>query len=222
MNNIVYTSITGGKDNLIEPKVPGKFVAFAEGKSKKWQIRPPYDRFRSPRRNSRAPKILAHQFIEADYSLWIDGNLELLKPIDELIDLYLTDHDIAMFKHPQRNCSYEEADACAFRRYDDPEVIKAQTDKYREEGFGVQRGLCEGMFILRRHTPKVEEFNNYWWSEHCRHSVRDQISMSYALDKAGLEPNAIDIQFREHNGHLRRGDIIEIYNHLTSRDEVSI
>lgn len=216
-DKVVYTSITGGKDNLIEDQAEGKYIAFADKESKTWEIKAPYDRFKSPRRNSRAPKILAHQFIDAEYSLWIDGNIRLLKPIDELIH-YLDNHDIAMFRHEGRSCIYDEAMACAKLNFDDPEVIIEQVKKYEEEGYGKQRGMCVGNFILRRHTPIVEQFNNYWWSEHCRHSVRDQISMFYALDKAGLVPNIIEGKFDKN--YIKEG-IIQITNHLTPRYEIS-
>ena len=215
-NKVVYTSITGGKDNLIENQAEGKFIAFTDAKSKKWETKPPFNKFKDERRNSRVPKLLAHQFIDAEYSLWIDGNIRLLKPMEELLH-YLDNHDIAMFKHPSRDCLYDEALVCAKYRFDDPEVIIEQVKKYEEEGFGKNRGLCEGGFILRRHTPKVEAFNNYWWSEYCRHSCRDQISIFYALDKAGLEPNMIDEQYQLKNDVMNRGDIVEYVNHLTNR-----
>lgn len=215
-DKVVFTSITGGKDNLIEEQAKGEYIAFAEGKSKTWEIRPPYDKFKCPRRNSRVPKILAHQFIDSRYSLWIDGNFKLLKPIEELLYL-LDEHDIAMFKHPTRDCLYDEALVCAKNNLDDPEVIIKQVKRYEEEGYGKNRGLCEGGFILRRHTPKVEAFNNYWWSEYSAGSVRDQISMFYALDKAGLEPNIVDEQYIDTGSSVTRGGIVQFVNHLTNR-----
>lgn len=213
---ITFTSITGGKDRLIEEQPKGHYVAFAEGESTTWEMRAPFNRFSCPRRNSRVPKILAHQFISAPYSLWLDGNLQLLKPFDELLYL-LDDHDIAFFKHPTRDCLYDEAIECVRHGLDDPHVIAEQVKKYESEGFGKHKGLTENGFILRRHTPKVEAFNNYWWSEYCRHSVRDQISMYYALDKAGLEPKVIDEHYVQTPDGVTRGGIIKYHNHLTNR-----
>lgn len=219
---IVLTSVTGGKDNLIHDQVKGKakWTAFTDFdfKSDTWERQQAYDKFTSPRRNSRVPKILTHQFVDTDYSLWIDGNLKLLIPPEELL-IYLKDHDIAMFKHPTRDCLYDEAMECARQRLDDPETIINQVKKYEVEGFGKNRGLCEGGFILRRHTERVERFNNAWWSEYSRHSVRDQVSMFYALDKAGLTINQIDLQFINDNGRFIRGSIVEMVGHLTPRPE---
>ncbi len=220
---IVYTSVTGGKDTVIDDQNTegAEFVAFVDKplNTKTWRQKKAYDRFQSPRRNSRAPKILAHQFLDTDYSLWIDGNISLKVSMPELVETYLKDHDIALFRHGARDCLYDEAKVCAVGGLDNEETIIEQVVKYEKEGFGKHRGMGEGMFILRRHTPQVEAFNNYWWSEHCRHSVRDQISMPFAFDKAGIEPLLIDIQFTKVGDTLTRGGIIEIVEHLTPRLE---
>ena len=77
----VLTSITAGKDQLRDDQCTtgAKFTAYVseEHCSKLWEQRPAYDRFRSARRNSRAPKILSHQFCDTEYSIWLDGNLAL-------------------------------------------------------------------------------------------------------------------------------------------------
>jgi hypothetical protein len=222
----VITSITGGKDHVTNGQVRGtaKFVAYLDAPEEcEWEVRPAYNRFTSPRRNSRVPKILTHQFVDTKYSLWIDGNLKLLKSPDELVETYLKDHDIAVFKHPTRDCIYDEATECAKRGLDNVETIIAQAVSYEKAGYAKHRGQAECGFILRRHTPKVEQFNNAWWAEHCVHSVRDQISFMYALDKVGLRCNIIDEQFKTYteSGKERwiRGDIVEIVPHLTPQPE---
>lgn len=219
---IVYTSIVGGKDNLIHDQYKGDAEYFAftdfDFKSDVWTRKPAYDKMISPRRNSRAPKILAHQFAKTRYSIWLDGNLKLLVPPEELLK-YVENHDIALFKHPTRDCLYEEAQTCIDAKLDDVETLKAQIQRYRDEGFGEHRGLCEGGVIIRKHTPKVENFNNIWWSEHCSGSVRDQVSMFYAFDRAGLVPNIIDEHYKVDGQRVTRGGLFEYVNHLTPRPE---
>lgn len=225
-NITVITSICGGKDGLFEGNKKGdaKWYAFLDHTMMKassdWKIYPAYIRFSSPRRNSRVPKILSHQFCDTKYSIWIDGNIKLLVTPEYLVDKYLKDHDIAVFKHPNRNCIYDEAMVCAKARLDDPEVIIEQVAKYEKEGFPKKNGQGECGMIIRRHTPKIEMFNNLWWSEYCRHSVRDQISFMYAVDKLGIRVNFIDEPYkRDENGIITRGGIIEIRDHLTPRPE---
>lgn len=192
MSNItVYTSITASKDSLIEDQKKGnaRFIAFVDSSipSETWECKESYKQFTDPRRNSRIQKILAHQYIDSEYSIYIDGNIKLLKTPEELIEKYLKDCDIAFYKHPNRDCLYDEAIQCAKQRLDDPEVIIEQAKKYEDSGFAKHKGLCECGIIFRRHTPKIEAFNNAWWSEYCRHSRRDQISCPYALDRTGTQ-----------------------------------
>jgi hypothetical protein len=226
----VVTSITGGKDTLIENQCKGnaRWIAFLGREnlwnSKDWEIKLAYAKFNSARRNSRIHKILIHKYVDTQYSLWLDGNLQLLVPPQTLIEKYLKNHDIAVFKHPTRDCIYAEATECAKRGLDNVETIIDQAREYEVDGYPKHRGLGEGMFILRRHTPKVEAFDNAWWAEYCRHSVRDQISFMYALDTVGLRCNFIDEQFLTHKEEGRerwiRGGIIEIVPHLTPQYEV--
>jgi hypothetical protein len=223
----VFTSITGIKDFLVEQQTKGdaRFVAYLdkanETLSNDWETREAYDKFYSPRRNSRIHKILAHQYVDTKYSIWIDGNLRLLSTPESLVERYLDGYDLAVFKHPVRSCIYKEAVVCAERGLDDKKILLEQVKKYSTENFAEEKGQAECMMLIRRHTPKVEVFNNYWWSEHCRFSVRDQISFMYAVDKAALRVNFIDEQFKiiQENGKERfiRGDIIEIFPHLTEQ-----
>jgi len=221
MSNIaVVTSITGSKDTLVHDQKKGKaqWIAFCDTPqvSKTWTVKPAFSKFKDNRINSRVPKILIHQFIKTKYSIWIDGNIALLKTPEELIEKYLKNHDIALFKHPKRDCLYDEAIRCATAKLDDPETIIEQVSGYEKEGFAKHKGLGECGCILRRHTEQVESFNNYWWSEYTRHSVRDQISFPYAVDKAGLRVNFIDFSWKLAPDNLSaiRGDFIRIVPHI--------
>jgi hypothetical protein len=213
----VFTSITGGKDHLRENQVTdgAKFIAYVSERqgSKVWEEREAYNRFRSDRRNARAPKILSHHYCDTPYSLWLDGNIALREKPARIVEEWLVDHDFAVFKHPDRDCLYEESTFCAERELDDPKVIIAQAAKYKAEGFAMRKGLAESSVIARRHTTKVIEFNNAWWSEFCMHSVRDQLSFMYAADKVGLRINWITPAARL--GH----PYFDYKNHLTAQPE---
>lgn len=220
----VITSICGGKDNLLEQDKKGeaKWIAYLDKvqKSNTWEVRRAYDRFISPRRNSRVVKMLSHLYTDTEYSLWIDGNLKLLSTPEELVERYLKDHDLAVFKHPTRDCIYDEAMVCAKARLDDPEVIIEQVKHYENQGFAKHKGMGENMFILRRHTDKVKRFNSEWFAQYSRYSARDQLSFPVAVDRAGLRVNYIPEQFRIEEGRYLREDIIELVPHLTPRAEL--
>lgn len=216
----VLTSITGKKNALRDNQTMGKarFVAYLDEPqlSEIWEVRPAYNRFTDPRRNSRVPKLLSHQYCDTEYSIWIDGSIRLLKTPETLIKKYLKDHDIAVFGHNLRDCIYDEAMKCAQLQLDDPEVIIEQARTYEEKGYSKHKGLAECGVILRRHTPKVIEFNNFWWSEYTRHSTRDQISFMYAADSVGIRVNFMDMRWRLSPDGLSafRGDFIELVPHL--------
>lgn len=213
----VLTSITGKKDTLIDDQAKGSYVAYLDApySSSTWQIKKAFDGFEDSRRNSRVHKMLPHLYVDTEYSLWIDGNMRLTVSPAELAKRYLGEHDIALFRHMKRDCIYEEAIRCAAGKLDDPETIIEQVSRYEREGYGKHKGLYECGFILRRHTPKIIEFNNYWLSEYCRGSVRDQISFAYCADKVGLRIKAIEAPwFLDENGvDVKRSDFLKMVPH---------
>lgn len=213
----VLTSITGGKDALSEGQPNGHFIAYLDTpqESKSWQVKVLPHIFADPRRNSRLPKMLSHLYSDTEYAIWIDGNITLTKSPQELVDRYLKDKDIALFKHPKRDCLYGEATRCATGKLDDPEVIIEQVKRYEDSGFAKNKGLWECGVIIRRHSPKVIEFNNYWFSEYCRGSVRDQISFPYSADAVGLRIETIEAPWYLHeNGRdVIRSDFIRMVPH---------
>lgn len=216
---VVYTSITGKKDILrVDQNFYGaKFIAFTNLEygidSKEWNIIQPCSLFNDPRRNSRIHKILSHQYIEAEYSIWIDGNLSLQVPAEELLK-FLDDSDIAMFRHAERDCLYDEASICSFLELDDSEVIKKQIDKYKKELFIKHFGLFETGLIVRRHTKKIEEFNNSWWSEVTTFSKRDQISLMYVAKKTGVKIIQIP-----GSAHWNQNIYVNMNKHSIKREE---
>lgn len=205
----VFTCVVGKRDSLREDQFPctARYVAFVDAPrlSATWSQLPVPLLFASYRRNSRQPKILAHQYVESGYSLWLDAAVALRAPVESLIEDWLRDADLALFCHESRACTYDEAEECQRRELDDPTIIEHQAATYRSRGLPPKLGLARCSVLLRRHTAAVENFNNLWWSEYCRHSVRDQISFMYAVYRSGLRVNLIEMSIYDHPAfHLRR------------------
>jgi hypothetical protein len=191
----VYTAITDGYDDLKEhPRAAAaqaSFIAFVDRPhaSATWRTLPAHAAFADPNRNAKAHKVLSHVYLpDAEYTLWVDGSVTILKPesIRELIRLHLAECDLAVFRHRVRTCVYQEASVCLQRRLDEPEVIWQQVCRYTREGYPANGGLVECSVILRRHTPAVKAFNEAWWDEICRGSRRDQLSFGYVARKVGM------------------------------------
>lgn len=194
--NIIYTVITGDKDTLSEDiNIKGaKAVCFTDDpnlKSEKWEIRLIPSLYKDVRRDSRTVKLLPHIFFpEAEYSLYLDGNIICKVPIQRIIHEWLQDDDIAVFKHHTRDCLFQEAKECIRLGLDDTETIEKHVERYK--GFPEHRGLYQCGVILRRHTPRIKRLNEAWFAQYMTGCKRDQVSFPYVLEKEGVSINGID------------------------------
>ena len=181
----IYTSITGDKDSS---RIDDVKLFTGEGK------------FIEPVMEAKVYKVLAHQFIEADYSIWVDGNISLLISPEQLVKEYMKDeYEIAVFKHPKRNCLYDEAERLKEIFPSLIQTIDSQMYHYYRQEFPKQNGLKECSVIIRKHNKEIEKFNNAWWSEICRWTYRDQLSFTYILSKfPDLKINIIEGNVRNH------------------------
>jgi Protein of unknown function (DUF616)/Glycosyl transferase family 2 len=185
---VIYTAIFGGYDVLRDPeeRVPGvQYVCFTDNprlRSDSWIIR-----YRRPSGNplmqSKACKILAHETLDCDYSLWIDGR-STLHCLNGAFDRLRS--DLGLRRHPSRDCIYDEAEHCKRQRRGDPRLIDTSVARYRAGGHPERHGLWLGGVLLRRHTPAIAEFNRQWWREVSTGSSRDQISLPVVLRRLGL------------------------------------
>lgn len=189
-NITVYTANIGGFDKLedCQEDLTANYVAYTEQHSDTWDCKKPYDKFKDDRRNSRIQKIMPHLFIDTEYSIYLDGNIRLKVPAQKLIDEYLNDKDIAVIRHIGRDCLYDEADACMQLKKGNPVELAEQVKNYAKVGWKKHAGLAECGVIIRRHTKKVERWNEKWWAHYCRYSERDQLSFPFCfpLEKVHL------------------------------------
>lgn len=197
---IVYTAISKGYDTLKPPPAlwrdDATFIAFLEDSQSAngWEKQPIYRRFRDPCRNAKIHKILSHRYFpNAEYSLWIDGSIEVKSaiPLNRWADEYLGNHDLAVFKHCMRDCLYEEGAACMQWGFDSSDVINRQMQKYHNEGYPPNNGLAECTVLFRRHTRQIRRFNETWYAEIQAHSRRDQLSFNYVAHRLGVKYNLL-------------------------------
>lgn len=212
---VVYTAITNKtneydklKELPLNLKDVNKFAFLEKNiESDSWQVKPIYNEFKDPCRNAKIHKILPHKYFpDFEYSLWIDGSIEVKFPysIKRLIEIYLNGFDIALFKHSERRCLYQELKVCCDRRLDDIETMKKQVERYKIEGYPENLGLSECTVILRRHTNQIKEFNEAWWEEIKNGSRRDQLSFDYVARKMNLKVNYFAGHLRAENYLFKR------------------
>lgn len=208
-NVTVLTSILGAYDNL-RPPAPraaedraADFVCFADRAipaPPPWRLVPAYEPIPDdPARNSRVAKILSHIVTDTEYSVWHDGNLELIAPPSGMIERWLGNADIGVLRHHYHHfddqgfdCLYKEAGTCIRRGKPEAEAIRRQAQDYRADGHPPHWGLFVCTFLLRRHSDAVKKLNEAWWHEVVTRSARDQISFPYVLRKSGVRFAVID------------------------------
>uniref|UniRef100_A0A7N0U5Q5 TOD1/MUCI70 glycosyltransferase-like domain-containing protein n=1 Tax=Kalanchoe fedtschenkoi TaxID=63787 RepID=A0A7N0U5Q5_KALFE len=154
--------------------------------------KPPYD---EPRRNGKVPKILTHRlFPQAQYSIWIDGKMELIADPLLMLERYLWrgKHTFAIAQHKYHHSIYEEADAIKRRkRYARP-LIDLHMKIYRYEGMqlwsilkNTASDVPEGAIIIREHTALNNLFSCLWFNEVNLFTPRDQLSFGYVVYRLG-------------------------------------
>lgn len=197
----VYTCITGDYDELKEPTVitPGwDYVCFTDNASLKsitWKIRP-LARTDDPCRMARRVKCLSHEYLkEYAFTVWVDGKLRIKCNLDDLMRRYYDGSaPMAVFRHPDRSCIYEEAEACKALRKDDPVVIDQQMERLRAASFPPGLGLVETSMLIRDNmSPEVRRADEEWWREIRHGSRRDQLSFNYVAWRLGFKFKEIDM-----------------------------
>jgi hypothetical protein len=192
----IYTAIFGSKDDLIEPNFEIKgcdFICFTDNpnvSSDFFEVRLVKPEFEDPTLNARKCKLLSNYYLpEYNYTVWIDGNLKLKKSnIKQLVDKYLKEKDIALFRHPERNCIYEEGDACIYYSKEDPTKIRKQLEFYKKKGYPEKNGLVMTSILFRKNqSEKIKKLNEEWWKELKKRSKRDQLSFNYVAWKNKLD-----------------------------------
>ncbi|GAG56454.1 unnamed protein product [marine sediment metagenome] len=92
---------------------------------------------------------------------------------------YLDTTDIAAFRHPHRNCVYEEAKACKMYHKGNPQTINDQMAYYTGQGYPTGNDLSACILLVRRRTPTLALFETRWFAEVSQWSHRDQLSFDY-------------------------------------------
>ena len=199
MSIIVYTCILGGFDSLRPPLVPPepgvRFLAFTDvpvlPDVPPWEFRPVHQAG-NPSRTSRLPKLLPHLVLptDCDYSIWLDGNLQLAKPASEIVNAEMRFDDWAAHRHPARGCVYEEGRLLAGLKISTPHEwpnldareLDAELERYTAMKFPHGLGtLAANGVIIRKHTGAVAALNERWWKLFVAGCGRDQLSFPVAL-----------------------------------------
>lgn len=192
--NVIYTCITGGYDQLIEPSYIDEnfdYICFTDNmdlKSEIWDIKPlPKETEGLTQiKKQRYVKINPHKLLsEYEISIWVDGNVDVKGNVSELIKKILVDDcSIYVPKHPQRGCIYDEVRPVISMKKDTAENVNPQIERYKKEGFPKGYGLLQSNILIRKHNDKdCIRLMEAWSGEVMNGSHRDQLSFNYCCWK---------------------------------------
>lgn len=209
----LYTAIVGNYDDLKTPLIitPGwKYVVFTDQPlvSDVWELRK-CSLSGGPRRTSKLYKIMFHQFVEDDVSMWVDASFIVNCDLNKWMKRFKP--PFTLMQHPKRNCVYQEALACIKNRRDHPEVIRQQVERYRRVGLPVHNGMAATGIMIRERCASTIDFAKIWHQELTAGCMRDQISWAYANWKCPGVAHLTDYNYREgtdflHVPHLRASE----------------
>lgn len=131
-----------------------------------------------------------HLFGNYDFSIYIDGNIDIVSDIRNLCSIAEKSKiGIAMHLHNNRDCVYKESAICKLYKKGNFPAIEKQMDDYRKIGFPEHFGMVEAtIIIVDLHNEFAKKIMSDWWTELCRSgSARDQLSFPYILWKNGFK-----------------------------------
>lgn len=195
MKIVIYTVLTGGYDNLIQPLVIDKeisYICFSNeiklAEVGVWKIRNIPKIVENKQQLSRYPKMHPQELLrDYDFSLYIDANVQICdkviyKRIKELADDNVL---IAGMSHLEVDCAYEEGlRVLTSKRERDWKSVFRLLLYLKKEKFPYHWGMYEANCIFRNnHDAKVKAQCELWWKLFMKFAHRDQLSYSYTLWK---------------------------------------
>lgn len=192
---VVYTAIYGDYDKIREPSI------YCAGIAEYWMVTERSARLISPswkrcvtpdyaewdslsdRMRSRLWKMHPHiLFPTANITIWHGGNIQMNINPQQAVDEWLGDADLALFKHPHRNCVYEEAVTVLQMHKASALSITALLSLLEFNNYPKDNGLAACWFMIRRNNERMKAFNEAWWKFLVSSETeRDQLLFNYTL-----------------------------------------
>ncbi|WP_022777569.1 glycosyltransferase domain-containing protein [Butyrivibrio sp. AE3009] len=190
---VVFSAVTGKYDTVrgIGVRCEGfDYILFTDDpnlQSDEWDVR--YianDEGLDPVRLARRIKIMAPYEIlsQYDYSIWIDGKIEICGDVRQYIEEYSTGEPLLCIPNYKNSSVYEEAEACILLNKDNAKLIKSQMNRYKEEQYINDSRMIDSCVLVRdHHDTDLRKVMETWWNEILHNSFRDQLSFGYSCWK---------------------------------------
>lgn len=211
-NYCVYTVITGGFDNVLQPLViDSRFDYFlftdnvAEDNIGVWNVQKIDYANPNPRMVSRYPKVCSHRVLSHyEASLYIDGNIQITSQYvyDRCVQLAADGIEWAGIRHQGRKGIYQEINAIIGLGWVHDYDILDWYHFLQKDGFPDDLGMFENNIIFRSNTENVAKVNDLWWWTIKEGKVqRDQFSLMWALWKVPTVKTSFILSENENAWH---------------------
>lgn len=196
---VIFTAIFGFYDLPKKPQVitpAWRYVMYTDQNfvSEIWEIRKVSLINGDPILTARYYKIMFHEHIEDEFSIWIDGSFTINCNLDRFMAGNFKS-PMTVMKHPLRDCIYEEANVCVKQRRGDRNSIERQEYSYSCAGIKKRAGLIQSGILIRELNDWTIQFCELWWEQIRTFSTRDQIGFAYPAFKLGW-PHAVKMDYR--------------------------
>lgn len=205
----IYTCITNNYDQLNEPLFIEEncdyyFITDKEGKQRVTEssvykvididdVTP--GELASPKDKNRYCKSHGYEiFKDYKYSIYLDGNIQIVQPIVSLLEL-MGEVGVASHKHPYADDLYEEAMSLSLRE----RIAKEEADKtikwFYDSGMPRFYGMVEGGVILcDNHNSTAKELLDKWFDNYNNGAAkRDQMYIAFSLWEMGIPIEAVRV-----------------------------
>lgn len=124
-------------------------------------------------------------FPNYNYSIYIDGNIQIISDLTEYIH-YVGACGLAAHMHSSRDCVYEESEAAVFAGKESKANMSKHINHLRNQKFPEHFGMLECNVLVRRHNNVCKKLMDEWWTEFMKFSKRDQMSLPYVIYKNNI------------------------------------
>jgi O-antigen biosynthesis protein len=218
----IFTYITGGYDNLIEPKTitPGwDYLCFTDSPNintelnSVWEICPineEHMQIKCPKRRGNAVVMQYYKYIPEKYDICIavDGNIIIEENLDDFLSVFNFDtvkYDFMIASHPTRDCIYDEAKAIMDLQKDSSIKVSKHIGVLRQNKYPLKNGLYQtNIMVLNNKSENMKIHFDGWYTEYMRlPSKRDQMTLNYAIWKTtretGVQLNVLECPMLKSN-----------------------
>lgn len=212
----VYCCIIGGYDEVVDPVVIDDNVDYycftdsnvpSDSIWKKIDITefPEYYEL-SPTELNRRIKMLPFEYLHNyDYTLYIDGNIQIVSFVTPLI-MQMRGKGLGIHYHNERDCIYDESRVIniLLSHKVNSTLLKKQINKYKKMGYPRHNGLFANTIIIcDNNDTETISLMKKWWLEYKKYPTRDQISLpfviwenNYSREKIYIMGDSVEMNYR--------------------------